>query len=91
MELSTWLPEVALAPDQAPVALQLEALLEDQVSCVEPPGATVLGAAASETVGVGGDPGGGVLVPPSDVTPPAQATRPTAHSSISDELQRVGI
>ena len=28
MELIVWLPEVALAPDQAPVAVQLEALLE---------------------------------------------------------------
>jgi hypothetical protein len=91
MELRIWVPEVALAPDQAPVALQLEALLEDQVSCVEPPGATVLGDAPSETVGAGGDPGGGVLFPASDVAPPAQATRPAAHSSISDELQRVGI
>jgi hypothetical protein len=56
MELIGWLPEVALAPDQAPVALQLEASLDDQVSSVEPPGATVLGAVLSETVGAGGDP-----------------------------------
>jgi hypothetical protein len=50
-ELIAWLPEAAFAPDQAPVAAQLEALLEDQVSCVEPPCATVAGAAVSETVG----------------------------------------
>jgi len=31
MELIVWLPEVALAPDHAPVAEQLEALVEDQV------------------------------------------------------------
>jgi len=86
MELIVWLPEVALPPDQAPVALQLEALLEDQVSSVEPAGATVFGAAPSETVG--GDPGGGVLFPPllSDSAPPPQATRPSAHSNTNDEL-----
>src|SRR3954468_10556625 len=86
MELIVWLLEVALAPDQAPVAAQLEALLEDHVSSVEPPGATVLGAALSATVGAGVDVGVGVgvgvgdpatgcpppaLLPP----PPPQATR----------------
>lgn len=63
-ELTVWLPEVALAPDQAPVAAQLEALVEDQVSWVELPEVTVVGAALSETVGAGVDggcvPGGGV-------------------------------
>jgi len=37
MAAMVWLPEVALVPDQAPVAAQLEALLEDHVSTVEPP------------------------------------------------------
>jgi len=81
-----------MPPDQAPVALQLEALLEDQVSSVEPPGATVFGAALSETVGAGdgagGDPGGGVpfplLLP--DGEQPLQAARPSAHSNSNDEL-----
>jgi hypothetical protein len=93
MELIVWLPEVALAPDQAPVALQLEALVEDQVSRVEPPDTTEFGAALSETVGAGGDPGGGVLFPSllSGVAPPPQATRPSAHKNTNDELQRVGI
>jgi len=88
MELIVWLPEVALPPGQAPVALQLEALLEDQASSVEPPGATVSGVALRETVGADCDPGGGVLFPPLsfDAAPPAQATRPSAYSSTSKEL-----
>jgi len=70
MELIVWLPDVALPPDQVPVALQLEALLEDQVSSVEPAGATVSGAALSKTVGAGGDPGGGVLTTSAELVPP---------------------
>ena len=89
MELIVWLPEAALAPDQAPVPAQLEALLEDQVICVEPPCATVVGAALSETVGAavgvgaGGDPAMGgpplLLLPP-----PPQATRLNAQISASE-------
>jgi hypothetical protein len=92
MELIGWLPEVAWPPDQAPVALQLVALLEDQVSSVESPDATVFGAALRDTVGAGdgagGDPGGGVLFPALlfDPAPPPQATRPSAHSNINDKL-----
>lgn len=90
MELIVWLPEVALAPDQAPVAAQLEALLEDQLSCVEPPCATVFGAALSETAGAdaggaGGDPGGGAFPPLSGTaSPPPQAAKPNAHSNAND-------
>jgi hypothetical protein len=81
------LPEVALAPDQAPEAVQEVALVEDQVSSVEPPGATVFSAALSETVGAGGDPGGGVLFPALLSGPgPPQATRPSAHSNTNDVL-----
>src|SRR5262245_20651773 len=58
MELIVWLPEVALMPDQAPVAVHVEALVEDQVSSVEPPALTVVGAALRETVGAGGVGGG---------------------------------
>jgi hypothetical protein len=58
MELIVWLPEVALAPDQAPEAEQEVALVEDQVSVEDPPLVTVVGFAASDTVGTGG--GGGV-------------------------------
>jgi len=77
-----------MPPDQAPVALQLEALLEDQVSSVEPMGATVSGAALSETVGAGGVPGGGGVFPVSlyDAAPPPQAARPSAHSNTNEEL-----
>jgi hypothetical protein len=90
MELMVWLPEVALAPDQFPVAAQLVALLEDQLSSVEPPIVTVAGAAFSETVGAepvgggepgGGDPGGGAFPPALSAPPPPQATRLNAHSS----------
>ena len=50
-----WLPEVALAPDQPPEAVQEVALVEDQVSVEDPPLATDAGFAASDTVGTGGD------------------------------------
>ena len=53
-----WLPEVALAPDQPPEAVQEVAFVEDQVSVEDPPLATDAGSAASDTVGTGG--GGGV-------------------------------
>ena len=48
-----WLPLVATAPDQPPLALQLVALVEDQLSTAEEPLATVPGFAVSDTVGVG--------------------------------------
>ena len=93
MELIVWLPEVGLLPDQVPVALQLEALVEDQVSRVEPPDATVFGAALRETVGAGVPEGGALLPPPSPAgaTPPPQATRASAHKNSNGELQRVGM
>ena len=86
-----WLPEVALAPVQAPVAEQLAALLDDHVSCADPPCATVPGAALSETagaavgagvglgVGVDGDPATG----PPPPLPPPQATRFNAQINAS--------
>jgi hypothetical protein len=46
-------PLVARLPDQPPVALQLVALVEDQLSVELPPLAIVLGLALSVTVGVG--------------------------------------
>ena len=51
------LPEVALAPDQPPEAVQDVAFAEDQVSVDVPPLATAAGFAVSDTVGAGG--GGG--------------------------------
>lgn len=47
-------PLVATAPAQAPEAEQLVALVEDHVRVAAPPGATLLGAAVSTTVGAGG-------------------------------------
>jgi hypothetical protein len=46
-------PLVARLPDQPPEALQLVALVEDQLSVELPPLAIVLGLALSVTVGVG--------------------------------------
>jgi len=53
-----WLPEVVLIPDHAPEATQEVASVDDQVSVEDPPLATDVGFAASDTVGTGG--GGGV-------------------------------
>jgi hypothetical protein len=51
-----WLPpEVALSPDQAPEAAQELASVEDQVSIEDPPYATDVGFATSDTVGIGGN------------------------------------
>ena len=47
------LPEVGLAPDQPPEAIQLVALVDDQVSVEVPPEATVVGLALKETGGAG--------------------------------------
>ena len=50
-------PEVALAPNQAPEAVQEVALVEDQVSAEDSPYSTAVELAASETVGTGGNTG----------------------------------
>jgi hypothetical protein len=50
-------PEVALAPDQAPEAVHEVASVEDQVNVEDCPATMVVGLAASDTVGAGG--GGG--------------------------------
>jgi hypothetical protein len=47
------LPEVALAPDQPPEAVQDVAFVEDQVSVEDAPLAMFVGFAASDTVGTG--------------------------------------
>jgi len=59
-----WLPEVALAPDQAPEAVQEVALVVDQVSIDDPPLAIDVGFAASDTVGTGEGGGAELSVPP---------------------------
>jgi hypothetical protein len=46
-------PLAALVPDQAPEAVQVVALVADQVSVELPPLLTVLGLAAKLTVGAG--------------------------------------
>ena len=61
MELIVWLPEVAFAPNHAPEAEQLVALLDDQVSVVEPPLVTDDGFAVRLSVGALGE---GELPPP---------------------------
>jgi hypothetical protein len=48
------LPELALAPDQPPEAVQDVAFVEDQVSVEDAPVATNVGLAASDTVTDGG-------------------------------------
>ena len=48
-----WLPEVALVPDQPPEAVQLVALVEDQVSVEAAPLTTDVGFAVNDTVGGG--------------------------------------
>ena len=53
-----WLPEVALAPDHAPEAVQEVAFVEDQVRVEDAPFAIDVGFAVSDRVGTGG--GGGV-------------------------------
>ena len=49
--VGTLLPEVPMLPDQAPLAVQLVALVDDHVSVLAPPIATVVGVALIETVG----------------------------------------
>ena len=68
-----WLPEIALAPDQPPEAVQEVALVEDQVSVDAAPLATEVGFAVSDTVGTGGGGGAPDTVTVADVLvlPPA--------------------
>jgi uncharacterized protein (UPF0147 family) len=70
-----WLPEVAWGPDHAPEAVHELAFVDDHVRVEDPPVATAVGFAESDTVGTGG--GGGmpdtdtvadvVAVPPAPV------------------------
>jgi hypothetical protein len=72
-----WLPEVALAPDQAPEAEQEVAFVEDQVSVEDPPLATDVGFAASDTV----IPGGGSESELSSLPPQAARPRPANRAA----------
>ncbi len=58
--VTTLVPEAATLPDQSPLAVHAEPLLEDQVSVASCPSTTVPG--ATEIVRVGG--GGDILPPP---------------------------
>ncbi len=76
----TTLPPVDCAPLHAPDAVQVVALVEDQVSVEVPPVVTLVGLALSETVGAeaggvveGGVDAGGVLEDPPEFPPPPQA------------------
>ena len=53
------MPEVALAPDHAPEAVQEVAFVEDQVRVEDAPFAIDVGFAVSDRVGTGGGGGGG--------------------------------
>ena len=64
------MPEIALAPDQAPEAEQEVAFVADQVSVEDPPFATDVGLAARDTAGAGG---GGAAAADSGVFAPPQA------------------
>src|SRR5262249_53702426 len=64
-----WLPEVALVPDQPPEAVQLVALVEDQVRVEAPPLATEVGLAVSDTVGAVGTVGTALPTHSSAVVP----------------------
>ena len=70
-----WLPEVALAPDQAPEAVQEVASVDDQVSVDDPPLAIDVGFAASDTVGTGWGGGAELSVPPPQATTVSGTTR----------------
>ncbi len=56
--VKVWDPEVPILPLQPPEAVQLLALVEDQVRVLDPPAMTEAGAALMLNVGGGG--GGGV-------------------------------
>jgi hypothetical protein len=77
-----WLPDVALAPDHAPEAVQEVALVEDQVSVEDPPLVTDSGVAASDTAGA---------IPPPwlwlpSTAPPPQAVTARASTGTSSKV-----
>lgn len=52
--LKVWLPDSALVPDHAPLAVQVAAMFDVQVAVREPPEATVAGLTSSVAVGAAG-------------------------------------
>jgi hypothetical protein len=83
MLLIVSLPEVGFVPLHPPEAVQLVALLDDQVSCVLPPALTDVGFAESEPVGAGTGVGPGSSC--SESSPP-QAAR--ASASVASAAKR---
>ena len=84
------MPEVALAPDHAPVAVQDAALVEDQVRVEVPPLVTDVGFAASDTVGAVGAAaavGAEFTVPP----PQAESTEASTGTSSKAFTRNIGI
>jgi hypothetical protein len=82
-----WLPEVALAPDHAPEAEHEVVFVEDQVSVEDPPLATAVGFAASDTV----IPAGGSESELSSVPPQAASTRASTKTSSKVLVRNLGI
>ena len=76
-----WFPEVALAPDHPAEAVQAVASVENQESVEDPPLATDMGFAASDTVGSGG--GGGV---PDTLTLTDAVTVPCEPAQVREKL-----
>jgi hypothetical protein len=85
-----WLPEIVLGPDHAPEARQEVALAEDQVSVEDPPLATDVGFAASDTVGgvAPPEPAGADSGPPA---PPQANTRATSGTISDVFIRNIGI
>jgi hypothetical protein len=89
-----WLPDAAFDPDQAPEAVQDEALVVDQLSTAAWPLATLVGLAVSEIVGAGVPLGGGGVGPPpspllnASPEPPQAAKDSTTTATAS---QRAGV
>ncbi|HXF47571.1 MAG TPA: hypothetical protein VNK91_15780 [Burkholderiaceae bacterium] len=87
-------PVVDRAPDQAPLAVQDAAFVEDHVSVAEPPLSTVVGVALSETVGAAGDTGVTSIVTERDSLPPlptqVNVKRPVADNGPIDSDPEVG-
>ena len=90
-----WLPDVALVPDQPFEAVQVVALVEDQVRVEDAPLATEVGFAASYRVGAGngegegegeGDDAVGELFTVDSSPPPPQAQRRSANSDASERF-----
>jgi len=75
------LPEVALVPDQLPVAVQAVALVDDQLSVVDAPFSIDVGFAAIDTVGIGDSASSGAELSVSSTPPHAERPRPAKRAA----------